>query len=122
MNMQLRDLGARELLKTAIHGLRSSQWTRQPCHTVGDSGVILARAKDELRARGISLSAQVLVIEMNGRVPVISLAYHKGLDHAVGAVCSGRGCQHGQHYEAWEIELTCARICWHRPVTPGGAA
>jgi hypothetical protein len=121
MNMQLRDMGARELLKAAINGLLSSQWTRQPCHTVGDSGAILARAKDELRGRGISLAAQVLVIEMT-RVPVISLAYHRGLDHAMGAMCTGRGCLGGQHYEFWEIELTCARLCWRRPVAQGGVS
>lgn len=118
MNMQLRDMGPRELLQAVLSGLRTSRWTRKPCHTEGDSGTILARARHELRARGISLAAQVLAIETS-RIPVISLAYHSGLDDAVGAMRTGRGRLRGQEYEFWEIELRCARVCWRKPVSQG---
>lgn len=115
MNHLLRDHGPRELLKAARDGVPPVAH-----HTVGDSAELLRQVRQELRTRGITLAAQVLAIELR-RFPVITLAYHRGLDEAREAVRTGRGLCHGAHYEAFEIELSCARLCWRRPVV-GGAA
>jgi hypothetical protein len=116
MNHQLRDVGARELLKAALDGAPPLAH-----YTVGDSEEVLRRARQELRSRGISLAAQVLAIELR-RFPVITLGYHRGLDGARDAVRIGRGIQQGVDYEEFEIELSCARLVWRRALTGGGVA
>lgn len=117
----VRDYGPRELLRAALDGVRTSRWIRQPCHTIRcDPAAILARVRQALRDRGLGADTQVLAIEMS-RVPVISLAYHPGLDYARGAFRTGQGCLKGRPFEFWEIDLECARVCWRRPVLEGAA-
>jgi hypothetical protein len=115
MNHQLRDIGPRELLKAAAGGAPPLSH-----YTITDSAELLRQARQELRDRGITLAAEVLAIELR-RFPVITLAYHRGLDGARSAVRTGRGGCHGVDYETFEIELSCARLCWRRPGCGGMA-